>query len=163
MARLPALLASVLAGLISCFHHGSEQLQELHPGSYPPTGAPVRAMPSAVNPAINPSMLLGAGLAPLPQPDGGSAAIAQLMAMRSEVLTMHLSVKLFHCTPQELPEDAQEQLTAWLRAAPACTELYIRSGCIHFTLTVHFLGFLLSSLACCKPRGQAAFNRPHGA
>jgi hypothetical protein len=120
-------------------------------------------MPSAVNPAIKPSMLLGAGLAPLPQPDGGSAAIAQLMAMRSEVLTMHLSVKLFHCTPQELPEDAQEQLTAWLRAAPACTELYIRSGCIHFTLTVHFLGFLLSSLACCKPGGQAAFKRPHGA
>ena len=97
-----------------------------------------------MNPAINPSMLLGAGLAPPPQPNGGSAAIAQLMAMRSEVLTMHLSVKLFHCTPQELPEDAQEQLTAWLRAAPACTELYIRSGCIHLTLTVHALGSLRS-------------------
>lgn len=93
----------------------------------------MRSLPPALNPALNPSMMLGGPLAP---PGGGSAAMAQLMAMRAEVLAMHLSVKLFHCTPQELPEDAQEQLSAWLRSAPACTELYVRSGCVHLTLTV---------------------------
>ena len=92
----------------------------------------MHAMPSAMNPAMNASVLLGPPLAP----DSGQAAMAQLLAMRSEVLTVHLSVKLFHCVPQDLPEDAQEQLTAWLRNAPACTELYIRSGCVHLTLTV---------------------------
>ena len=89
-------------------------------------------MPQALSSAINPNMLLGPTLAP----DGGQAAMAHLLAMRSEVMTLHLSVKLFHCTPQELPEDAREQLTAWLRQAPACTELYVRSGCVHLTLTV---------------------------
>ena len=92
-------------------------------------GGPVRSLP----PAMGPPMMMGA---PALAADGGQAAMAQLLAMRSEVLTLHLSVKLFHCTPQELPEDAQEQLTAWLRAAPACAELYIRSGCVHLTLTV---------------------------
>ena len=92
----------------------------------------MHAMPQAMSPAINPNMLLGPALAP----DGGHAAMAHLLAMRSEVMALHLSVKLFHCTPQELPEDAQEQLTAWLRQAPACTELYVRSGCVHLTITV---------------------------
>ena len=87
-------------------------------------------------PAMGPPMMMGG---PALAADGGQAAMAQLLAMRSEVLTMHLSVKLFHCTPQELPEDAQEQLTAWLRSAPACAELYIRSGCVHLTLTVRSL------------------------
>ncbi len=89
-------------------------------------------MPQAMNSAINPNMLLGPALAP----DGGQAAMAHLLAMRSEVMALHLSVKLFHCTPQELPDDAQEQLTAWLRQAPSCTELYVRSGCVHLTITV---------------------------
>ena len=87
-------------------------------------------------------MMMGA---PALAADGGHAAMAQLLAMRSEVLTMHLSIKLFHCTPQELPEDAQEQLTAWLRSAPACAELYIRSGCVHLTLTVSSLLIVLAS------------------
>ena len=87
-------------------------------------------------PAMGPAMMMGG---PALAADGGQAAMAQLLAMRSEVLTMHLSVQLFHCTPQELPEDAQEQLTAWLRSAPACAELYIRSGCMHLTLTVSSL------------------------
>ena len=92
-------------------------------------------------PAMGPAMMMGG---PALAAAGGQAAMAQLLAMRSEVLTMHLSVKLFHCTPQELPEDAQEQLTAWLRSAPACAELYIRSGCVHLTLTVRSVLIMLA-------------------
>ena len=105
---------------------------------HPYAGAPLHAMPQAMNSAIDPNMLLGPALAP----DGGQAAMAHLLAMRSEVMALHLSVKLFHCTPQELPDDAQEQLTAWLRQAPACTELYVRSGCVHLTVTVFFFRML---------------------
>ena len=67
---------------------------------------------------------------------GGAAAMAQLLSFRAEAFAVHLSVKLFHCTPADLPEDARDQLLGWLKAAPACTELYIRSGCVHLTVTV---------------------------
>lgn len=67
---------------------------------------------------------------------GGTAAMAQLLSFRAEAFAVHLCVKLFHCTPADLPEDAREQLLGWLKGAPACTELYIRSGCVHLTVTV---------------------------
>ncbi|BDA42869.1 probable Squamosa promoter-binding-like protein 7 at N-terminal half [Coccomyxa sp. Obi] len=68
---------------------------------------------------------------------GGAAAMAQLMSFRAEAFAVHLCVKLFHCSPADLPEDVREQLLGWLQAAPACTELYIRSGCVHVTVTAY--------------------------
>ncbi|CAL8467492.1 g7030 [Coccomyxa elongata] len=69
--------------------------------------------------------------------NGGAAAMAQLMSFRAEAFAVHLCVKLFHCSPADLPEDVREQLVGWLQAAPACTELYIRSGCVHVTVTAY--------------------------
>ena len=73
---------------------------------------------------------------PFGSADGGAAAMAQLMSFRAESFAVHLCVKLFHCTPADLPKDVREQLVGWLHTAPACTELYIRSGCVHVTVTV---------------------------
>lgn len=75
--------------------------------------------------------------------DGGAAAMAQLMSVRAEAFAVHLCVKLFHCSPADLPEDVREQLVGWLQAAPACIELYIRSGCVHVTVTVSVILLLL--------------------
>jgi hypothetical protein len=89
---------------------------------------PISSIPPAAA-AMDPSLMLGA--------DGNAAAfMAQLLAFRAELFAVHLSVKLFHCAPSDLPEDVREQLTGWLRSAPACTELYVCSGCVHLTVTV---------------------------
>lgn len=85
------------------------------------------------------ALLLGAALSGAASGDGSAAAMAQLLSFRAEAFAVHLCVKLFHCTPLDLPEDVREQLTGWLKAAPACTEMYIRSGCVHLTVTVSTL------------------------
>ncbi|KAK9802705.1 hypothetical protein WJX73_009233 [Symbiochloris irregularis] len=45
-----------------------------------------------------------------------------------------LSVKLFNCTPRELPVELREQLTTWLHSTPAGAEGYIRAGCVLLTV-----------------------------
>ena len=45
-----------------------------------------------------------------------------------------LSLKLFNCTPADLPDDLRAQLTGWLKCAPAGAEGYMRPGCVHLTL-----------------------------
>lgn len=107
-----ALLSNFAAGVI--------------PGQLP------SAMPPLSSAGMDPSGLFGG----TPAADGGAAAMAQLLTFRSELFAVHLCVKLFHCTPSDLPEDAREQLMGWLKSAPACTELYVRTGCVHLTLTV---------------------------
>ena len=93
-------------------------------------------LPSAMPPLSSAGMDPSGSFGGTPAADGGAAAMAQLLAFRSELFAVHLCVKLFHCTPSDLPEDAREQLTGWLKSAPACTELYVRTGCVHLTLTV---------------------------
>lgn len=56
---------------------------------------------------------------------------------RSDNLVLRLSVKLFNCTPAELPEDLKQQLTGWLKSTPAGAEGYIRPGCVHLTVQAH--------------------------
>jgi hypothetical protein len=126
-----ALMANFAAGM------GAPVAQQQQPGS---------AMPLlSGSGAMDPSALLGGALAG----DGGAAAMAQLLTFRSELFAVHLCVKLFHCTPSELPEDAREQLTGWLKSAPACTELYVRSGCVHLTLTVRLTFVPLHTVGLC--------------
>jgi len=46
---------------------------------------------------------------------------------------VRLSVKLFNCTPAQLPGGLREQLCGWLNSTPACAEGFIRPGCLHLT------------------------------
>lgn len=51
-------------------------------------------------------------------------------------LVVRLSVKLFNCTPAQLPAGLREQLCGWLNSTPACAEGFIRPGCLHITFQV---------------------------
>ena len=47
---------------------------------------------------------------------------------------VRLSVKLFSCTPAQLPASLRESVTGWLGSTPAHVEGYIRPGCVHLTV-----------------------------
>ena len=47
---------------------------------------------------------------------------------------VRLSVKLFNCTPAQLPVSLRESVTGWLGNTPAHVEGYIRPGCVHLTV-----------------------------
>lgn len=47
---------------------------------------------------------------------------------------VRLSVKLFNCTPAQLPSNLRESVTGWLGSTPADVEGYIRPGCVHLTV-----------------------------
>ena len=56
------------------------------------------------------------------------------MTYKPHHFVARLSLKLFNCTPADLPEDLRAQLTSWLKCAPAGAEGYMRPGCVHLTL-----------------------------
>ncbi|GAB4817623.1 hypothetical protein N2152v2_004669 [Parachlorella kessleri] len=45
-----------------------------------------------------------------------------------------VSVKLFGCTPNELPSDLRQQVSGWLGGSVAGLDGYIRPGCVHLTV-----------------------------
>ena len=47
---------------------------------------------------------------------------------------VRVSVKLFNCTPAQLPSNLRESVTGWLGSTPADMEGYIRPGCVHLTI-----------------------------
>ena len=47
---------------------------------------------------------------------------------------VRLSIKLFNCTPAQLPGSLRETVTGWLGSTPAGLEGYIRPGCVHLTI-----------------------------
>jgi hypothetical protein len=47
---------------------------------------------------------------------------------------VRISLKLFDKTLADMPSDLRQQLTGWLRAAPASLEGYLRPGCLHLTV-----------------------------
>lgn len=47
---------------------------------------------------------------------------------------LRMSVKLFNCTPAQLPSTLRESVTGWLGSTPAEVEGYIRPGCVHLTV-----------------------------
>ena len=51
-----------------------------------------------------------------------------------ESLVIRLSIKLFSCTPAELPPDLKHQLLGWLNSTPAGAEGYIRPGCVQLVI-----------------------------
>ena len=68
---------------------------------------------------------------------GSPAAARQPPRYVPENLVVRLSIKLFSCTPEELPGNLKRHLTGWLDAAPACAEGYLRPGCVHLVLQAH--------------------------
>ena len=72
---------------------------------------------------LTPSAALQAGLPPA-------------AAYQASSLVVRLSVKIFNCTPGELPQGLRDQLCGWLCATPAGAEGYIRPGCVHLTVQV---------------------------
>lgn len=57
-------------------------------------------------------------------------------AYQASSLVARVSVKLFNCTPCDLPQGLREQLCSWLCSTPAGAEGYIRPGCLHLTMQV---------------------------
>ena len=47
---------------------------------------------------------------------------------------VRLSVKLFNCTPAQLPSNLRESVTGWLGSTPADVEGFIQPGCVHLTV-----------------------------
>ncbi len=76
----------------------------------------------------------------LQQPVTAASAVAAGLpaaaAYQANSLVVRLSVKLFNCTPGDLPQGLRDQLCNWLCATPAGAEGYIRPGCLHLTMQV---------------------------
>lgn len=47
---------------------------------------------------------------------------------------VRLSIKLFNCTPAQLPSSLRERVTGWLGSTPPGLEGYICPGCLHLTV-----------------------------
>ncbi len=65
-----------------------------------------------------------------------AAGLPAAAVYQASSLVVRLSVKLFNCTPGDLPQGLREQLCNWLCATPAGAEGYIRPGCLHLTMQV---------------------------
>ena len=115
--------------------HGQQELWQQYPGQQ--HIAAEASHTSSFDLAMN---LLG------PAASGSSQQTSQQQAWTfgpaagSTPLTYHphhfvsrLSLKLFNCTPADLPDDLRAQLTGWLKCAPAGAEGYMRPGCVHLT------------------------------
>ena len=69
----------------------------------------------------------------LPSYHSMPAAIQQQQPYTASNAAMRVSVKLFNCTPAQLPSSLRESVTGWLGSTPADVEGYIRPGCVHLT------------------------------
>ena len=70
----------------------------------------------------------------LPSYQGPSPAAQQQQPYTASIAAVRLSVKLFNCTPAQLPSNLRESVTGWLGSTPADVEGYIRPGCVHLTV-----------------------------
>lgn len=55
----------------------------------------------------------------------------------SDSRVLRWSMKLFNCTPADLPPDLQQQMAGWLEKMPGGLEGYIRPGCVLLTLQAY--------------------------
>ena len=55
-------------------------------------------------------------------------------AYSASTSAVRLSIKLFNCTPAQLPGSLRETVTGWLGSTPVGLEGYIRPGCVHLTV-----------------------------
>lgn len=76
-------------------------------------------------------------------------------------LLSSISVKLFGCTPAELPTSLRQQLSSWFGTDLASIEAYIRPGCVHLTVQA-VLDPATSSGPAAGVAGESSAPRAHG-
>ena len=113
-------------------------LMGMQPAPANSTG-PSAAHAAQASPAVGPphaqlSMAGDAAQAQLSIAAGASGAQPQQHSYEGSNFVTRLSVKVFNCTPQQLPEGLRGMLTGWLNSTPAAAECYIRPGCVHLTM-----------------------------
>ena len=96
--------------------------------------APANSAGPSATPAARTSMADGAAQAQLSTAADASGAQPQQHSYEGSNFVTRLSVKVFNCTPQQLPEGLRGMLTGWLNSTPAAAECYIRPGCVHLTM-----------------------------
>ena len=69
-------------------------------------------------------------------PPSEGALEAALHLYHAMNVVHRLSLKLFNCTPDQLPAGMRETLTGWLHHTPAFVEGYMRPGCVQITMQV---------------------------
>jgi hypothetical protein len=103
----------------------------LHPHTAPPAAAVFASCDGEIpstSASIEESVLNPFLTSTLPT---GAAATPKLT--KEAILSM-VSVKLFGCTPAELPNDLRQQLATWFNGHAASIEGYLRPGCVHLTV-----------------------------
>lgn len=141
---------------MSGFEQALAFMQAGSAASHPPTvlERPQQQPAAQQQPSMQPP-----GLDALPNPNAGSAALSQMgfnsgsnqalpsyqsiqtaaqqqqqQPYTASHAAVRVSVKLFNCTPAQLPSNLRESVTGWLGSTPADVEGYIRPGCVHLTV-----------------------------
>ena len=83
---------------------------------------------STIDPLLIPSSLS----ATLTTTTTAAAAVGPTLTESAKLST--ISIKLFGCTPDELPQDLRSQLMSWFDGQVASLEGYMRPGCVHLTV-----------------------------
>mmetsp|Transcript_33201 Transcript_33201/g.94048 ORF Transcript_33201/g.94048 Transcript_33201/m.94048 type:complete len:653 (-) Transcript_33201:533-2491(-) len=63
--------------------------------------------------------------------EGGGGVVS---AMQYGDRVTHISVKLLHCMPEDIPYNLRQQILEWLAIAPAAIEAFLRPGCLQLTI-----------------------------
>jgi len=116
---------------------------------HPHTAAPVAAAASSDNeipstsasiggpPVFNDMSIDESILNPFHESALSTAAAPSTAAtpkLTKEAILSTVSIKLFGCTPGELPDDLRQQLGTWFNGHAASLEGYLRPGCVHLTV-----------------------------
>ncbi|KAG7672166.1 hypothetical protein KSW81_005048 [Nannochloris sp. 'desiccata'] len=127
----------------STFHFASGLL---HPHNAAPPAAPAASSDGEVPstsvsteapPVFNNASILGSILNPFHAsalPTAAAPTAAATPKLTKEAILSTVSVKLFGCTPAELPNDLRQQLATWFNGHTASIEGYLRPGCVHLTV-----------------------------
>ena len=67
-------------------------------------------------------------------PGPSSSSLASGLKLTKAAMLSTVSVKLFGCTPAELPANLRSQLVFWFDGQIASLEGYMRPGCVHLTV-----------------------------
>lgn len=115
------------------YHQQQQQQLVLQPEQLTPApGYDAIAFPSW-NAATVPSALAGYNQASSQAAPAQSGSLLQ-QAYTASNTAVRLSIKLFNCTPAQLPSSLRERVTGWLGSTPPGLEGYIRPGCLHLTV-----------------------------
>jgi len=80
--------------------------------------------------------------------------LSDVPLMSEEAKFATISLKLFGCTPAELPNDLKSQLQSWFLDQASSMEGYLRPGCVHLTVQA-----ILSGNGAQKPSNDRCAQR----